>query len=104
MAIGMGRIGEAPALPASIAPAGMVEVVVPAAGDGEAVSARLVFVRIAEGARRVAHEVRLGTEVGIVVEPGPLDVRIGEIAGLIAECLLFAVGAVEGVDVGEELL
>ena len=104
VAEGVGRVGESPALPAGVPPAGMIEVVVPAAGDGEAVSARLVFVRIAEGACGITHEVRLGAEVGVVVKPGPLDSGIDEIAGLMAEGLLLAVGAVEGIDVGEELL
>ena len=109
---GMRRIAEAdgaaagvlPPLLAGLPPSRMKLPVLAASCDGEAVLALGILVGVAEGARGVAHEVRLGAEVGVVVQPAALHGRVLEVARLLAQRLLLAVGAVEGIDLGGELL
>src|ERR1035441_6153433 len=60
---------------------------------------------IAKGMRRILHPVRPGFETRAVVHPIELDTGLmAKILQLPVERLLLAVTAIEGVDIGEELL
>ena len=98
------RVPEAgrarPGLPPSV-----VKLAVPAAPrHGEAVLTLGVLLRVAERAPGMAREVRLRAEPPAVVEPIALHPGGREVLALLPQRLLLAVGAVERVDAGEELL
>ena len=100
----MGGVAETGGAGAGLPPAFVNLQVLAAAHDDEAVLAAGVLLGVAEGARGVAREVRLRAEAGVVVEPVAFDGGVGEAGGLPVQGLLLAVGAVERVEVREELL
>ena len=105
VAVGMGGIGESRALGANTTPSIVKLPVGAALGNRETGLALLRFSRwIAKGVARVAHVVRLSPEPCVVVEPVALGGFVFEVALLSSQGLLLAVGPIERVDVGEELL
>ena len=65
------------------------------------------FIRVhfvAEGLARILGPVRQGLELGAVLQPVVFDVRVClEILALLGDGLLLAVGAIERINIGEEL-
>ena len=104
MAEGVRGVGETRGPRAGDPPAGVELQTLAAPCDREAVLTGIVLVGVAERTRGVAHEVGLGTEAGAIVEPVTFHRGVGEIVGLLVQGLLLAVGTVEGVEIGEELL
>ena len=100
----MRRIAVAGAAAARLPPAVVQRDVFGAARGGEAVLTLGGLLRVAERVGGVADEVGLRAKAGVVVEPAALQIAVDEVAGLPAQRLLLAVGAVERVDVTEKLL
>ena len=98
------RVAEAGGAPAGSPPFIVKSDVPVASHDREAVLALVIPLGVPKRARGIAHEVRLGAEAGAVVEPVALHRGGGEVISLLLKCLLLAVGAVERVEVREELL
>ena len=72
--------------------------------NGEAILALVIFLGIAIRARGVVHKVRLSAETSAVFEPVPLHCHRSEVFLLLPQRVLLAVGAIERVDIREELL
>ncbi len=100
----VGAIRESTAPRSRAAPAVVEFGVGVAPHDGESVFRLPDKIGVAKREPGVSNQVRLRAKVAVVVQPSLLDIGIGKVLGLPLDGLLFAVRAIKGIDVGEELL